>query len=415
MPQPSSSLRLAALRHLRRRRLDPAPHTADPAAPTIRSRRTRALVRGLVPAVLGLLLSGTPLAAPRASAAASPVCLSGALAFDHRDAEAGTAKPWVTSPARNANWELWGQTSPGTASRLLASGLTGVDGGTFNACYQASGPLPELHMKFLSASTQTWRVIPDRRSATPYSFTTASLTDVATSRNLGTVKVPSPIQGAWNVEDTLNLLYWKRSNPDSGCWTSHQANGACDQLTVVWDPGASDGGYWDYGNTNYVILAGDMPDSHHLVLHEAGHWLQWQLYNHWFPRVTNCNPHYINRSSSTTCAWTEGFADAVAAYVLGDYRFVYPDGTSYSFANGRSTPGWDAGDTVQGRVGSSLLDLWAANGPDGGDWSRTIRLMTYNASTDFREYFLTDRPTASPPLSTTGTARSIITSHTIDY
>ncbi|MFD0574278.1 hypothetical protein ACFQ0T_39970 [Kitasatospora gansuensis] len=41
--------------------------------------------------------------------------------------------------------------------------------------------------------------------------------------------------------------------------------------------------------------------------------------------------------------------------------------------------------------------------------------MTANPSEDFREYFTTDRPTANPPLSTTGTAADILHRHTIDY
>jgi len=131
--------------------------------------------------------------------------------------------------------------------------------------------------------------------------------------------------------------------------------------------------------------------------------------------VTGCNPHYIEKSSSISCAWTEGFADAVAAYVLGDYRYVYDDGNEFSIANNLTTPNWDRGDTVQGRVGASLLDFWAASGPDGGNWDRTIDLMSREFSQDFKEHFTVDRPNAVPPLSTTGAAKTIIQNHTISY
>ncbi|WP_410657013.1 hypothetical protein [Amycolatopsis sp. lyj-112] len=131
-----------------------------------------------------------------------------------------------------------------------------------------------------------------------------------------------------------------------------------------------------------VFLGNTMPDSKHLVLHEAGHWLQWQLYGRDFPEVDRCNPHYVEKSSSESCAWTEGFADAVAAYALGDYRYVYED-------------------------------LWAARGPDGGNWNRTIALMTRDFSQDFREYFTEDRPAAG--LSTAGAAERILTEHTTSY
>ena len=367
--------------------------------------------RGRLTAVLAaaaclLLIPTTP-----AAGAAVPACLTGTLAFDHLDAEAGTAKPVRTQVARNANWELWGRTSSTSASQRLATGITSHIDGTFTACH--SGALAEAHVLFRSSSTAMWRVIKGKYDNTEYTFQSARRTNVSTTVDLGVVKVPSTMQRAWKVVDTLNLLYWKRANSTSACWTSRQSSGSCDTLTYVWRQDSTDGGYWDYGGTNFVILAGNMPDSKHLILHEAGHWWQWQLYGRAFPRVTGCNPHYIEQSSSTSCAWTEGFADAVAAYVLGDYRYVYDSGVSASFVNDPYTPGWDDGDTVQGRVGSSLLDLWAATGPDGGNWNRTIALMSWNFSQNFREYFVTDRPTAS--LATTGTPKTIINTHTIYY
>ncbi|WP_455361452.1 metalloprotease [Streptomyces sp. SYSU K21746] len=395
------------------------PVTAEASAqlyPPRRSTRTIAVV-----SLIGLLV---PIAAcggqdePRAR-----TCVSGTLTYDHRDAEAGPEKPLVTSAARNANWELWGRTSAKASARRLAAGITDSSSGHFKACYKASGTLPEVHMKFRSSSTKTWRVIRDRTSDQEYTFKSASRFDVSTSQNLGTVKVPATMQNAWHVVDTLNLLYWKRHNPASDCWTSHQATGRCDQLTVVWEPADNpdDSGYWDHrgagnpGGTNHVILSGAMTDSKHLILHEAGHWWQWQLYDRWFPEVTDCDPHHIEKHSSPSCAWTEGFADAVAAHVLGDRRYVDETGQEHSLENDATTSGWDAGDTVQGRVGSSLLDLWAKDGPDGGNWNRTISLMTQDASDDFREYFSVDRPEASPPLSTTGAAGDIISRHTITY
>jgi len=372
------------------------------------------LTRLAVAVAAGLLAPIVPLTATQASAA-TEVCLSGTLAYDHQDAEAGTAKPLVTQPARNANWELWGQTSTGGTAKRLATGITDAGTGAFNACYTAAAPLPDAFVRFTSSSTTMWRVIKSPTNQTQYTFDSAHRSNLGGSQSLGTVKVPAAMQRAWNVVDTLNLLYWDRANPVSGCWTARQADGACDTLTVVWDPKRRNAGYWDYQGTNFVILGTDMPDSKHLILHEAGHWFQWQLYGHGFPTVTNCSPHYIEKSSSTTCAWTEGFADAVAAHALGDYRYVFNDGASYSFVNDAGTPGWDQGDTVQGRVSSSLLDLWAANGPDGGNWDRTIDLMTHNPSEDFREYFTVDRPAANPPLATTGTAADIIHRHTINY
>jgi len=361
-----------------------------------------------------LAVFGLSVLAAQPAAASTQVCLSGSLVYDHADAEAGTAKPVVTSSARNADWELWGKTSARASSQKLASGMT--DGaGAFNACYSASGALAEAHVRFVSTSAKGWRVVSNKKTQTSYTFDSGTSYDVSGARDLGTVKAPAKVRNAWHIVDTLNKLYAKRANPVSDCWTAHQATGSCDRLTFVWTAAPTPSGYWDYPATNFVIMSGSGPDSEHFILHEAGHWFHWQLYDHRFPVVTNCNPHYIEKSSSTTCAWTEGFADAVAAYTLGDYRYVWEDGSSYSFENDATTPHWDTGDTVQGRVSSSLLDLSAPDGPDGGSWDRTIALMTVNMSEDFREYFTVDRPAASPPLSTTGAAYDIISGHTITY
>ncbi|MFI1223357.1 MULTISPECIES: metalloprotease [unclassified Streptomyces] len=389
-------------------------------APLIPPRRRGTGAIALV-SLFGLLLPTGACAGPDEPRAGA--CLSGTLTYDYRDAEAGREKPLVTAPARNADWELWGRTSAKASARRLASGITDGGDGTFTACYKAAGTLPEVHMRFRSSSTDLWRVVRDRTSQREYSFDSASRFDVSAGRSLGTVKVPAKIQNAWHVVDTLNLLYGKRGNPASDCWTGHQETGRCDRLTFVWEPVENpDSGYWDHQEpqdnpegTNAVILSGAMTDSKHLILHEAGHWWQWQLHHRRFPVVTDCSPHFVDQHSSATCAWTEGFADAVAAYVLDDYRYVDENGGETGFVNDAATPGWDSGDTVQGRVGSSLLDLWAEDGPDGGTWDRTIGLMTREKSDDFREFFMEDRPEATPPLDTTGAARDIINRHTIDY
>ena len=381
-----------------------------------RERRFGISLRGVVAAAMtGLLVFGAVFVTSGQASAATSLCLTGNLQYDYRDAEAGQAKPVVTATARNANWEMWGRTSSAGTLQRLAVGITDVAAGEFKACYDASGPLYGAFVRFSSASTSVWQVIKSKEDRTQYTFDTAITATLSAGRNLGVVKVPASMQRAWSIVDTLNLLYWSRSNPATGCWTRHQPWGQCDMLTFVWSQDAPSAGYWDLWDTKYVFLSGDQPDSRHLVLHEAGHWFQWRLYDRSFPAVTRCNPHYINKSSSTSCAWTEGFADAVAAYVLHDYRFVFPDGQEVSIKNDPDTPDWDQGDAVQGRVGASLLDLWAANGPDGGNWDRTIDLMSREFSQDFREHFLVDRPNAVPPLSTTAAARKIIETHTIYY
>ncbi|QKW10915.1 metalloprotease [Streptomyces sp. NA04227] len=269
-------------------------------------------------------------------------------------------------------------------------------------------------MKFRSSSTDLWRVI-NPKSRAQYTFDTRHTARADSTVALGTVRVPADRASAWKIVDSLNELYWKASEANtsgSACWTRRQKNGHCDELTVTWGPKATDGGYFDQGGTNHIVLTAEDADSRHTVLHEAGHWLQWQLYGRSLPDSPHCEEHTFELASSPGCAWTEAFADAAAAYALGDRRYVYGNGESVELRADSATD-WDQGDDVQGRVGGALLDLWAADGPDGGDWNRTIDLMSREVSEDFYDYFTEDRPRAG--LDTTGPALDIVHDHTIDY
>ncbi|NHA00971.1 hypothetical protein G5V59_16630 [Nocardioides sp. W3-2-3] len=114
------------------------------------------------------------------------------------------------------------------------------------------------------------------------------------------------------------------------------------------------------------------------------------------------------RSPRAACAWTEGFADAVAAYVLGDDVYVHDDGLVQSFASTPDLPVAD-GDAVEGNVAASLLGLWEL---DGG-WEDDLALMTREPSGDFAEYVTEDRPAAGLPLD--ADVRALLGEHTIDY
>ncbi|MGW2251688.1 RICIN domain-containing protein [Kitasatospora sp. NPDC001660] len=365
------------------------------------SRGFAALGAALLAATAAVPLTATP------AAATTPICLSGTLQYDYRSAEAGTAKPTKTKPARNANVQLWGaEKSTDTPRRLTADHqYTTTDDGSFNLCYtpESTTPMSNLWVRFHTESSQLWKVADT--TGTPYTLDSPVRTGIAASTSLGTLKPAAGAARAWHAFDTVNLLYQRRNNPTGTCWSSREANNACTELTVRWTAGSADGPYYDLADT--VHLSAADPDSEHTVLHESGHFLMHRLYNGSFPAVTNCSPHYVNLVSSGTCAWTEGFADSTAAYLLGDYRYVWPDGRSYPFTY---TTGWNTGDQVQGNVDGSLLDLW--NDVDGG-WNGTIALLTANTPSTFADYFKTDRPAGN--LATTGSALTHLAAHTIDY
>lgn len=399
-----------------------APAPGPDAAPTTRRRVLAAAL-----AVGAAIALATPLTAGTA-AAASTTCLNGTLAFDHNDAEAGTHKPLVTQRARNSNWELWGRRTASGQVERLSSGLTGATDGRFSACHTGTAAPRDVHVRFFSSAGTLWRVVgagtakqgdPNWKNTTQYTFTTATRNTPAAATDLGTVKVPRAMQQAWKITDTLNQLYGKRGT-GSVCWTAHQTS-ACDPLTVAWRQDGSSGGYWDHPSfpgdtsdgTDWVVLKADDPDSKHLILHEAGHWFQWQLHNKQWPPVRDCNGHSLDKGASAACGWTEGFANAVAAYALGDSRYTFSTGDSYDLLDQRVVGGWGKGDQVEGRVAAALLELWGPNGPDGGNWNRTLTLMNTYVSGDFKQYFTQHRPLAG--LSTTGAARTIINRNTIVY
>ncbi|MEU3836791.1 metalloprotease [Streptomyces microflavus] len=400
--------------------------SAPVAGPTAAPATRRRVLAAALAVGAGIALA-TPLTAGTA-VAASTTCLNGTLAFDHNDAEAGTHKPLVTQRARNSNWELWGRRTAAGQVERLSSGLTGATDGRFSACHTGTVAPRDVHVRFFSSAGTLWRVVgagtakqgdPNWKNETQYTFTTATRNAPAAATDLGTVKVPRAMQQAWKITDTLNQLYSKRGS-GSLCWTAHQSS-ACDPLTVAWRQDGSSGGYWDHPSfpgdtsdgTDWVVLKADDPDSKHLILHEAGHWFQWQLHNKQWPPVRDCNGHSLDKGASAACGWTEGFANAVAAYALGDSRYTFSTGDSYDLLDQRVVGGWGKGDWVEGRVAAALLELWGPNGPDGGNWNRTLKLMNTYVSGDFKQYFTQHRPLAG--LSTTGAAKTIINRNTIVY
>lgn len=369
--------------------------------------RTATVLTALVATLTGTALVGCSGGGGQAAGSAGNACVSGTLTYTFDDAEhGGTAG---THPVRNATWELRGASAPGGSAGVLASGTTSGTDGTFRACAAASA-LSGGSLRFTSENNALWRVIRNVGAA-PYTFTTPIGDGSATDQDLGTIAVPAAIAGAWRITDTLNDLYAQRATT-SPCWTSRQTTlDMCHELTFVWAPDRTDGGYFDVDASNAVILAGADPKSAHLILHEAGHWLMWQLYGEWFPDVTQCDPHYVDEPSSVSCAWTEGFADAVAAHALGDRRFVSATGdeTLLDGAAGKGGSPWPGGDQTQGNVGSALLDLWAL---DGG-WEQSIALMTHVRSNDFHDYITVARP--KDGLASDGAALDALTGHGITY
>lgn len=354
-----------------------------------------------------LAVALVPLTAASARAA-TPICLSGALEYDFLNAEEGPSKPLRSKPARAAGVELWGNEKPTDAPRPLASGLTRTDNGGFDLCHTptTTTTMSALWVRFNARYLGLWKVTDN--SGRLYTFDTPTRTNVSAGVNLGTVKAPAADSRAWHAFDTVFDLYISRTNDVSRCWAARETDdNACTGVTIRWGE-ESRGTSFDEG---VIQLSGADPDSQHVTLHELGHFFMWVLYGRTFPAVTGCWPHYVNRASSDTCAWTEGFADAVSTYVSAEYppRYVFNDGGSIELTYGS---GWDVGDTVQGNVAGSLIDLSYYH--DAG-WARTIDVLAAKRPATFAQYFNLARPGANPPLATTGPVLDKLLKHAIDY
>ncbi|MFJ6618144.1 RICIN domain-containing protein [Kitasatospora sp. NPDC091335] len=375
----------------------------------LRTRLTRRLA-ALGTALLAVLAVVPLAAAPASAVAASPICLSGTFQYDYQNAEEGPAKPTRTKPVRNANVQLWGTEKAGDTPHALGGyDLTAVSDGGFTLCYTptTTTTMNSMWVRFSSESTRMWRVLTPDVPASRYTVDSPVQQNLSASASLGVIKPPAQTSRAWHVLDTLNLLWWGRNNPVSDCWSAREPNSSsCTELTVFWAPGMTRGPVYDLDNT--ITLPDADPDSEHIILHEGGHFLMDRLYGG-IPPEGICAPTYIWAAGNRSCAWVEGFANAVAAYLLGDNRYVWSNGNSTEFTYGS---GWDSGDAVSGNVAGSLLDLWRKvdQGRQG-----TAKVMLDHTSSTFADYYKTVRPAAVPPLATTGAALDLLAKHTIYY
>ncbi|MBW5481850.1 hypothetical protein [Streptomyces bambusae] len=248
---------------------------------------------------------------------------------------------------------------------LLASGTTGADGG-FRLCFDNAdeeGGGQDVYVQF-ATENQNW-VIRNGKSRQPYRFATATRANVPTGSSVefGAFQ-PADAALMRGVEafDTVNTGWnWKPGT----CWDARDTT--CRRGLVNWAPDSTDGTYYSTQG-NAVHLAAEDPDAPVLVLHEFGHAMMDDVYEDAFPSSPNCSPHYITKTSSAGCAWTEGFATWFGVAALGDPTFRWPGGRTQDLEGPTwGTANWDDGDKVEGRVLGSMIDLYDASNEPGDD------------------------------------------------
>lgn len=251
----------------------------------------------------------------------------------------------VTRPSVNARVEVR------SGSTLLAAGTTGWDG-RYSVCFANIAAGRNVFVRFAMRNT-IWRL---RVTGTnnDYLFDSGTLF-VANGANVdfGNLQPGSAtaMRGLHAFDAANDAWAW---HPGT-CWATNHAT--CRQLNINWSSTSTDGTYYSTG-ANDVHLAAADPDSHTTVVHEVGHGVMDETYNDSFPSAPNCNPHTIQGASSAGCAWTEGWAEWFPASVYNDPFFRWPNGAFLNLETPTwGTPGWNNGDTVEGRVAGSLIDI----------------------------------------------------------
>ncbi|GAA0625936.1 hypothetical protein GCM10010174_51750 [Kutzneria viridogrisea] len=342
------------------------------------------------------------------TAAAGQVCATGSLTY------ADAAGNWKAG--RTVRVQIAGRATSTSAAAFYASGLTSWNDGSYSLCFTA--PVTTMYQLWIqfTADSNLWRVT-DNAGSSAYTLTTVAKSNVASGSTaaFGTTSPPSTYMRAWHAFDTLNKLWALHGS--SSCWTDRQSSN-CTPITLHWQPGSTDGTYFNNVGTRYVALKDADPDSEHTVLHESGHALMDLLYGGWWAQSDCPNPHTLHLRSGTNCAWTEGFADAIAGYTMGDGMYYWPNGASVDLMNttwndptqyaSRTNP--EDGDQVELRVAGALIDLWRK--VDNGPTSTFADMISYPSSS-FKEWFTTDRPAYNLDISST--TRDLVYTHTIDY
>ncbi|MBT2407698.1 MULTISPECIES: hypothetical protein [unclassified Streptomyces] len=289
-----------------------------------------------------------PVSAPAGTiTAANTACATGTWNYvDHTG---------VTRVSANARVAVYDDDARG-ADDLLTTGVTGADGG-FTLCFDNTdeeGGGQDVYVQF-ATENQNW-VIRNGKSRQPYRFATPVRADVpaGSTADVGAFQ-PADAALMRGVEafDAVNTGWnWKPGN----CWDARDTT--CRRGLVNWAPDSTDGTYYSLQG-NAVHLAAEDPDAPILVLHEFGHAMMDDVYEDAFPASPNCSPHYITKTSSAGCAWTEGFATWFGVAALGDPTFRWPGGRAQDLEGPTwGTTGWDNGDTVEGRVLGSVIDLY---------------------------------------------------------
>jgi hypothetical protein len=257
----------------------------------------------------------------------------------------------VTRPANDVVVEVH-RTSD---NALLASGFTSPSDASYNLCWSTGGATQTVSVKWIE-SNQVWTLV--NLSNGQYTFGTGSTSiPDGTTHDFGGLQpadstVMRGLHAYQEANDEYQWIYAFFPNI-GGCWSPLQTT--CQQLVIHWQADSTTGTFWN--STGAYLLAGS-PDTLDEPVHEYGHALMYGLYGETFPATTNCSPHDLFVSSSTTCGWTEGWADWVATSVYNNTVWTYNGGFQRDLnVSWNEGLGYDTGDTTEARIAEAIRSL----------------------------------------------------------
>jgi len=331
---------------------------------------------------------GSQPAEPSGPNVAATTCYYGRWYFYDR----GTYNAATGSPATTANralmalrplpWSsVWLYDDDGSSGDdYLGSALTD-ENGYWNKCVtnpQADGDYIDLYIR--AGLANTWFDVSTSNVYNPYYWCTDSgcggaynwYNTIGTSYNTGVWILPNTstnLLAAWTFNDlTRANMYFRdphRVNFDPSAPTIMEYTVGFSMVSrTKWTPSSTDGTYYSFGDDT-IHLQGNDPRTYSALTHEWAHFVMNRLYgadSEWPTGYGDCpSPHYYNGVSGRSCAWSEGWADAVALLVPNDPLYRWASGST---ANNETRAGFAAGDSVEGNVAAVFWD-WMDKTNDG--------------------------------------------------
>ena len=260
-----------------------------------------------------------------------------------------------------------------SADDLLGTTVTAFDG-SWEVCWtdtdgEGSGA-QEIYVLY-RAENSVWRVRDTSANDETYENQSATVQiDEGDDFGWGDRSPGNGIDRAIHAFHAIDKLWQWGNDPSGDCFDWGAT--VCRQLTINWTSTSTDGTFYSLSGNDVHLQAVD-PDLEHVVIHEATHAVMDDVYNDSFPSIPSCSPHSIQSTSSTGCAWVEGFAEWVPLAVLNTTIWVFPGpDNDVNLENvDASSSNWSDGDAVEGRVAGAMIDIQ----DERGGQPRLLRLL----------------------------------------